>query len=259
MLILATILWDIYIVHLARDVPETFFYMKKIMLSLLLLAAISSTAQQKLFQLYKDSASLVEDADKIASTFFSKVKLADASIGLAPTAVINAQPFLIYYSGESNTINLPLWSEATPPVKSFFYKMAGGDESEGKKIFGLFFNGFYIGNELGHAMQFAKEKGMNNKYRGEIFANTLAILFWRESGYKKQLEKCYSYVNNMLKILPDPVPAGEYQEEYFDKNYDKIVRDPVQYGFFQFSQFKKIYEDKSLTSFSAFLQNYLRR
>jgi hypothetical protein len=251
--------WDIYIVHLARNVPGIFVDMKKIMLSLLLLAAISSPAQQKLFQLYKDSANLIEDANKISFTFFSKVKLADASTGLAPTAEVNARSMRVYYSPESNTINLPLWSEATSPLKSFLYKMAGGDESEGKKIFGLFFNGFYIGNELGHAIQFAKEKGMNNKYQGEIFANTLAILFWRESGYKKQLEKCYSYVNNLLKVLPDPVPAGEYQEEYFQKNYDKIVLDPDQYGFFQFSQFKKIYEDQSLTSFSAFLQNYLRR
>ena len=133
------------------------------------------------------------------------------------------------------------------------------DEKEAKKIFGTFFNGFYIASELGKAVQFARENGTGNKYQGELFANTLAILYWRQSSYKKEIENCYSYVNKLLKLLPDPVPAGENTEDYFQKNYSKIILAPQQYYYFKFSQFKQVYEDRSLTTFDEFIKNYAAR
>lgn len=229
------------------------------MLLFLLLANISLSAQQKLFHTYTDSAKLVTDANELVTSFFTKVKQADASITKAPQAILNTQPYLIFYLSENNSVNLPLWSQVNPDLQLFFSKLTHGDESEGKKIFGLFFNGFYIAHELGHAVQFSKEKKTINKYQGELFANTLAILFWRESSNKKQLEKCYNYVNNMLKVLPDPIPAGENEEDYFNKNYERLSKDPDKYGYFQFSQFKSIYEDKSLSTFTTYLKNYLSR
>ena len=100
---------------------------------------------------------------------------------------------------------------------------------------------------------------MTNKYKADYFANTMAILFWREPAYSKQLEKCYSYVNTILKILPDPVPAGENIEDYFQKNYEQLLQDTQKFEYFQFSQFKTIYEDKSLKGFDSYLNNYLIR
>jgi hypothetical protein len=246
-------------VHLIDKTPDPFIYMKKTLLILLLLVNTGLFAQHKLFHLYKDSASLVTEANEIVASFYAKVKQADASFIMAPKVILNTQPSLDFYQAENNTINLPIWSQVLPSLKPFFYKLAGGKEAEGKKIFGLFFNGFYIAHELGHAVQFEKERGKNNKYQGEYFANTLAILFWRESSYKKELDNCYTYINKMLKVLPDPVPAGENEEDYFNKNFEKLSGEPDQYGYFQFSQFRKIYEDKSLTSFDTFLKNYSSR
>jgi len=233
--------------------------MKKILLFLLLIANISLQAQKKLFTVYTDSAKLISAADEIASSFFSKLRQADPSIIQAPSAVLNTQSSLVFYVAENNTINLPLWSQVSPSLKTIFYELAGGNEKEGKAIFGLFYNGFYIVQRLGNAVQFTKERSITNKYQGEYFANALAILFLKESVYKSQLEKCSSYVNGILKILPDPVPAGEYTEDYYQKNYEKIVEDPKQYLYFQFSQFKKAYDNKSLTTFDNYLKNYLIR
>ena len=233
--------------------------MKKILLSLLLPVAISVSAQQRLFNTYSDSAKLVSAANEITGSFFMKLKHADPSYIQTPRAVLNTETRLIFYLAENNSINLPLWSQLSPTLKIFFYTLANSDEKEGKKIFGAFFNGFFIARELGHAVQYAKEKGTTNKYKADYFANTLAILFWRESAYSKQLEICYSYVNSILKTLPDPVPAGENAEDYFQKNYEQLLQDPQKFLYFQFSQFKTIYEDKSLKGFDSYLNNYLIR
>ncbi len=233
--------------------------MKKVLLLLLLPVAISVSAQQKLFNTYSDSAKLVSAANEITGSFFMKLKQADPSYIQTPRAVLNTDTRLVFYLAENNTINLPLWSQLSPTLQSFFYKLANGDEAEGKKIFGAFFNGYFIARELGHIVQFTKEKGMTNKYKAAYFANILAILFWRESAYSKQLEKCYNYVNSILKTLPDPVPAGENTEDYFQKNYEKLLQDPQKFEYFQFSQFKTIYEDKSLKGFDGYLNNYLIR
>ena len=229
------------------------------MLLFLLLTNIGLSAQQKLFHTYTASVKLVKDVNELATTFFTKVKLADASMTKVPQAILNTQPYLVFYTSENNSVNLPLWFQLNADLQLFFSQLSGGNKSEGKKIFGLFFNGFYIARELGHAVQFAKEKNNTNKYQGELFANTLAILFWRESANKKELEKCYNYVNSMLKILPDPVPAGENEEDYFNKNYQKLAHEPGKYGYIQFSQFKRIYEDKSLPGFIVYLKNYSLR
>ncbi len=229
------------------------------MLLFLLLTNIGLSAQQKLFRTYTDSVKLVKDANELATAFFTKVKQADASMTKVPQAILNTQPYLVFYTSENNSVNLPLWFQLNADLQLFFSQLSVGNKSEGKKIFGLFFNGFYIARELGHTVQFAKEKNNTNKYQGELFANTLAILFWRESANKKELEKCYNYVNSMLKILPDPVPAGENDEDYFNKNYEKLAQDPGKYGYVQFSQFKRIYEDKSLPAFVTYLKNYSLR
>jgi hypothetical protein len=233
--------------------------MKKILLLIFIVSSVSLSAQKKLFNLYADSAKLIAASDEITSSFFLKIRQVEVSYRQAPKAVLNMQSYLVFYEPDNNTIEMPLWAKLSPTVQSFFYKAVGGDEKAAKKIFGSFFNGFYIAQQLGNAVLFANEKGTTNKYRGDYFANTLAILFLRESVYKKQLDQCYSDVNSLMKILPDPVPAGEYAEDYYQKNYIKISKDPAAYLYFQCSQFKKIYEDKSLPVFERYLKNYLAR
>ncbi len=233
--------------------------MKKILLIALLVSSVRLSAQKKLFNLYTDSAKLIAASNEMAATFFSKIRQVDGAYARPPKAVLNTQTYLVFYQPDNITIEIPFWDEVSPTVKSSLSKAAGSNEKDTKKIFGLFFNGFYIAQQLGNAVLFANEKGTGNKYRGDYFANTLAILFLRESVYKKDLDQCYAQVNALMKVLPDPVPAGEYAEDFYQKNYQKISEDPTAYLYFQCSQFKKIYEDKSLTGFDGYLKNYLIR
>jgi len=148
-----------------------------------------------------------------------------------------------------------------PPQQEFFYKLAGGQES-GKKVFGLFFNGFYLVHELGHAVEWS-EKAKGNKmtssiYESEEFANELAILYWRKKGYSKELKECYDNAKIMLAKLDNPVPKGEDMLSFFSKNYEELTQDPYKYGYFQFDQFVRLYDASTKDTFEGFLKAKLK-
>lgn len=169
-------------------------------------------------------------------------------------AVKNTTPYLIYI--DSTTVNLPMWEEVIPPQKKFFEEIAVN--GNGKEVFGLFFNGFYIAHELGHSISASTGKKFDNAFDSEYDANIIAILYWRATEQNKNLAKCYSYAKQMLKALKNPVPENENPKEYMTQHYSKLASDPYQYGYIQFSQFVEIYEDKSLPDFDTYIKNYTK-
>ena len=163
---------------------------------------------------------------------------------------------MIYYY--DNTVNLPLWEQVIPELKGFFYELAGS-EADGRKVFELFFNGYYLPHELAHAMQDSKEGSLSGSYQNEYFANTVAILWWRKQGNMRELKACYDYATKMLAKLPNPLPQNQTMDQYYTVNYEEAIQNPYNYGFLQFSQFVEIYEDKNLTDFDTFVRSYLNK
>ena len=232
--------------------------MKKFIIIFWLAASVNAIGQQNFFKPYTDSIKLVEDANIIVSDFTSRVNAIEFVMANQPRSIMNTRPFLIFYSPKSNVVNLPLWEQVMPAQKDFFYKLAG-DSVEGRELFGLFFNGFYLPHELGHALQNFAKRNKFNLYEGEYFANVVAILYWRKMNRITELEQCYNYAKQIVGKLPDPVPEGEDPENYFNEHYAELGADPSKYGYFQFAQFVKIYEDKSLPGFDEFVKKYLER
>lgn len=226
--------------------------MKVCFFSLVLLCLnLTVQGQSKWFRVYEDSATLVSDASAIASQFRQDVSTIDTAIVVNPAVLLNTQPFLIFYSPKANKVNLPLWKQLSADSKNFFLTMAGS-EQKGQEIFGLFFNGFYLPHELGHALQksLTKYKAANS-YESEYLANIIGILWWRKQGRQEELKKCYGLAKKMLAQLKNPVPAGQTAEHYFTVNYEQAGRNPFVYGYMQFGQFIRIYEDKSLSDFDT--------
>ena len=215
-----------------------------------------SFAQQKWFTLYTDSTELVNDGNKISKLFIEDIRKVNPNVELDIKTILNTTPYLIYY--QNKIANLPLWEQVITQQKKFFYDVAGS-EIEGKKVFGLFFNGFYLPHELGHGLQHNIESSLSGSYKNEYFANTIAYLWFKKQGRKKELKNCYKYAKKIWAKLPNPVPAGMTIEEYFTKNYFKATEDPYNYGYMQFKQFIEIYEDKSLPDFDSFIKSYLQK
>lgn len=231
---------------------------RKFLFFTLLLSVNFCFAQKKWFKLYTDSVSEIHDANRITEKFITTVEKISPTTKIKATPVLNTSPYLIYYDGRETqkTINLPIWKQVIEPQKQFFYQLAG-NETEGQRIFGLFFNGFYLPHELGHALQLTVQGKLLSPYADEFFANQIAILWWRKQGRLKELEQCYQYAKKMYQQLPNPVPKGQTIEEYFEKNYEQASKDPFVYGYMQFGQFISVYEDKSLTKFNDFVKQFI--
>ncbi len=224
----------------------------------LLCASRPGFAQSKWFGLYTDSTSLVRDAREITSKFIADVKKIQPGLAFEVGTVLHTTPYLIYYDDRPNakTANLPLWEQVIPDQKNFFYEVAGG-ELEGKRAFGLFFNGFYLPHELGHAFQDASKGNSAPSFKNEYFANVVAMLWWRKQGRLDDLKSCYAYAKTMWSKLPNPVPPGVTADEFFTKNYEKATENPYVYGYMQFKQFIDVYEDKGLPDFDTFIRKSL--
>lgn len=230
--------------------------MKQILIAFLLLSCVNAKAENNWFTLYTDSNALVKDANEIIEEFTTNVKGLNPSIKMHDNhAVKNTTPYLIYI--DSISVNLPFWDEVIPAQKDFFKEVAGG-EKEGKEVFGLFFNGFYLVHELAHSLVASIGKNYTNGYANEYEANKIAILYWKETEEKTRLTQCYLYAKKMLTVLKNPVPQGEEYEKYIAAHYNELSADPYKYGYIQFSQFVQIFESTSLQDFNTYIRNYTK-
>lgn len=233
--------------------------MKNFYLSIIILVCCANflTAQDKIFSTYHDTIALKADTESLVKTFTKDVKKLQPDISFDIKSRIDTKPYLIYYDGK-NGVSMPFWEQVIPPIKAFLTEVSGSEE-QGQEVFGLFFNGFYIPHELGHALQLKTEGIIKNGYESEYYANTIAILWWRKQGKLEELKKCYDYTKEIIKKLSNPVPKGQTKEQYFGENYEVASQDPNVYGWLQFTQFIKIYEDESLPDFDTFVSDYMKK
>lgn len=230
--------------------------MKKLLIySLILFCSQNINSQKKWFSSYADSIALVKDAQSITKSFTKDIKKCNKNLKYEIKTVLHTTPYLIYFYKDA--ANIPLWEQVIPEQKQFFYEIAGG-ETEGKRIFGLFFNGFYLPHELGHAFEFVLKGESQGSYTGEYFANTVAILWWKKHHSDDELKQCYEAAKKMWAKLPNPVPEGSTIEDYFSKNYEEASANPYVYGYMQFKQFIEIYENQNLPDFDTFIKQQMK-
>jgi hypothetical protein len=232
---------------------------KSILVSLILLSFLQMNAQEKWFFTQTDSVQLVTSANQIVQQMAKDIQKVFPAIDLKKNKPIkHTTPYLIYIDLEKHTVNLPLWSEVIPEQKQFFAEVAGG-EQEGKDVFGLFFNGFYLTHELGHALAEQSGKKFGNAYDSEYDANKIAMLYWMSVKEEDKLLKCYTYAKKMLRSLKNPVPPNNDPKKYITDHYEELSSDPYKYGYIQFSQFVEIYEGRNEKNLGQFLQAYLSK
>lgn len=213
-----------------------------------------SQAQQQWFTTYTDANALLQEANTLSNQFKKEVAQYKSTPEFTTTTLLNTTPYLIYYDGEKNTVNIPLWSEVLPELKAFTTAVTGS-EAEGERMFGLFFNGFYLIHEYGHAFQYTYDKANSELgYANEKLANQIAFLYWKKIGKQKELDECYALAKKMFAQLKNPVPEGKTTESYFTENYIMATQDPFVYAYMQFGQFIEIYEDSQLPEFDSFMK-----
>lgn len=229
---------------------------KLILLIFLIFSQIGDAQEKKWFITYGDTISLVKDAQSITKAFTTDIKSINKDFAYNIKTVLHTTPYLIYFYKDA--ANIPFWEQVIPEQKQFFSEIAGSEE-EGKAIFGLFFNGFYLPHELGHAFEYQLKGETIGSYQGEYFANTIAILWWKKHHRDTELKQCYEAAKKMWAKLPNPIPVGSTIEEYFSKNYEQASQNPYVYGYMQFKQFIEIYENQNLPDFDSFISQQFKK
>ena len=237
--------------------------MKKSIFILTTLLYVSMTglyAQDKLFSLFTDSASLVRIAKPMVADFNKRVNAIRPQLDFKVGFVVKTTPGMVYYDPKSKNVVTSLYHELPVEHKTFFVTYSD-NEAEAKKFFAGFFNGFYIAHELGHGLVAAyalhDPKAM---YREELEVNVIAMNYWHSVGKSAELEQCYRFAKAFLKKVPDPVPNDEENRiTWFNENYWELGVQPEKYGYFQLSQFVDIYENYERVPIDKYLEIYIKQ
>lgn len=234
--------------------------MKRI-LSILLLTwlCITAKAQNDYFEIYTDSAALKNQNDELIHDIETQVKLVEPSFSFKGLTTEIPKTFMPgQYRSKTNKIYQLTWQIGGPPMESFLTEV-GGNSENGKVLAALFFYGFFLPHEVGHALQYHTENVPKNNYDGEYKANELALLYWRSKGKQKELQQCYEMAKMVLSKVKNPIPENVDEKKYITEHYDELLKDPYKYAFIQFLQIVKIMEDKSLPDFDTYIKKYFKK
>lgn len=177
-----------------------------------------------------------EAAEAITQRFMARVKACGRELPYTPAVVIDSRPTLIAFYFDDRSIHASRWSEMPPPVQGMIAKWARqgtlGLTAEGQ--FAEVFNSLLIPHELGHfaASASGRDKGQSF-WDGEVYANRVAIAFWKGETDGERLENRLMNYNRFLDALPNPVPVGQQPRAWFESNYESLGNDPQAYGWYQ--------------------------
>ena len=202
--------------------------------------------------LYSQPEHLKSDAQAIVDSFANEVqRVRGKAPSNKPTVRVDNTPQLIFYSGKSNTITVPLWKEQPEQMKAVFRRFSGGNDAEAERFFGVFFNKFLVAHEASHWFQSKADKREKTLYANENQANRLAVAFWRtQQDGDRFLAVLEELATRAAESVPNPTPAGEDPVAYFGANYQTLGQDPLKYGYYQFRFMADAIRDRSQLDFA---------
>jgi len=232
--------------------------MKTITLILLIVwSGIATKAQNKYFEIYTDSAALKNQNDEMIRDIEIQIKRIEPSFSFKGLTTEIPKTFMPgQYRSKTNKIYQLTWQVGGPPMQNFLTEV-GGSSANGEALAALFFYGFFLPHEVGHAFQYHTNRVPTNNFDGEYEASEFAVSYWRSKGKQKELQQCYEMAKKVLTKLKNPIPADVNAKEYITAHYAELLQDPYKYGYIQFSQIVKILDDQSLPNFDNYIKKYI--
>ena len=233
--------------------------MKQLLIVLLFTIGIGATAQNQYFEIYTDATALKNQNDALIRDMETRIKLTAPSFSFNGLTTEIPKTFMPgQYRSKTNKIYLLPWEIGGPPMVGFLTDV-GGSTDKGNTLAGLFFYGFFLPHEVGHALQHHTNKDPESNYDGEYEANELAVAYWRSKGKQKELQQCYEMAKNVLAKVKNPVPENADMKKYITEHYNELLQDPYKYAYIQFSQIVTILEDQSLPDFDTYIKRYFEK
>src|ERR1700727_1709218 len=113
-------------------------------------------------------------------------------------------------------------------------------------------HGWIFIHELGHWWQACRNVSFNrDHYQVEYGADRISLAYWREVD-PNVVGTMMPIFQNVLANAPNPVPAGEDVETYFNKHYEELGPSPA-YPWFQSRMNVAAYEEEPAPTFAQTL------
>jgi len=234
--------------------------MKRVVsLSLVCWICLTTNAQNNYFEIYTDTAALKNQNDALILDVERQIKRIEPSFDFDGLTTEIPETFMPgQYRLKTNKIYLNTWQVGGPPMVGFLTEVTGSEDN-GENAAALFFYGFFLPHEIGHALKYQTDNVPKDNYDAEYEANEIAVSYWRSKAKKMELRKCYKMAKKVLAKLKNPIPYHVDAKDYITADYNELLQDPYRYGYIQFSQIVEILENKSLPDFDTYIKKYVKK
>jgi hypothetical protein len=171
-----------------------------------------------------------------------------------PTILVEDVPSFGQYDEKTNVIRTSDWTLLNPQERAFFFRLGGpgAKEADVRLAFEQATHGWIFIHELGHWWQACRSANSNSgPYQVEFGADRISLAYWREVD-SSIVAAMMPIFQNVLDHSPNPVPAGEDVEAYFNKHYQELGPSPA-YPWFQSRMNVAAYEEKPAPTFAQTL------
>ena len=146
-----------------------------------------------------------------------------------PTVVVMDVPSYGNYDVEKNVVETPAWELMSERSKGLIYQLAGpgATEEAARAEFEMDSYHWVFVHELGHWFQACRGLPHDGRHwEKESGANRIAAAYWRErdAAVVPHMRAAFEQV---MSHAPNPVPAGQDVETYFNANYEALGPTPA--------------------------------
>ena len=175
-----------------------------------------------------------------------------------PAILVEDVPSFGQYDDKTNIIRTSDWTLLNPQERAFFFQLAGpgAKEMDVRTTFDKAAHGWIFIHELGHWWQACRNANSNSgPYQVEYGADRISLAYWREAD-PSVVVTMMPIFRSVLDHSPNPVPAGEDVEAYFNKHYQDLGPSPA-YPWFQSRMNVAAYEEKPAPTLAQSLLDVL--
>lgn len=171
-------------------------------------------------QTHQDS--ILTNLTQLRDDYINKIKAAGYKPSLSPPQIVLDNPPSFGNYDEHNIIHMSDWSLLPAEHKAAFQQGADrlGNGMTGEQYFNMAVYKWIFIHELSHWWR-SCQKQTAKPYDEEKDANRLASAYWneRDNGFYQLILAVFQ---NVLDHYPNPVPAGQPKEQYFNDNYNNL-------------------------------------
>jgi hypothetical protein len=202
-----------------------------------------------------DTSATLAEVTQVRDAYVARIQKAGFACPIpVPIISVDDVPSFGNYDNEKNTIRTSDWALLKPQERAFFLQLAGPDatESDGRRVFDRAAHRWIFVHEMGHWWQACRKVNFDQNHYGiEYGANRIALAYWRTVD-PTLMDTMMPAFESVLAHAPNPVPAGQNLEAYFNANYQELGPGPA-YPWFQSHMVDAAAKEKPAPSFATVL------